>query len=175
MKFYMTFSTIRISPVHFHENRDNIDTIHCSTHMAIPHPPIPENYGNHDLTPRWKEGDFSVGDLVEFYICLDGHMQPSPPEYGIVAFASGGHMSITVKCISGKDIRPRAVNVCVSQLYNVRVLETYEHSKLAASLKEGCQTQYATIREEKGKRKQLAVSHTIEKRIMDYPREGKSF
>ena len=73
-----------------------------------------------------------------------------------------------------KDIRQKAVNVCVSQLYNIRVLEEHEHSKLATSLKKGCQTQHATTREER-KGKQLAVSHTIEKRILDYPREGKSF
>jgi len=76
--------------------------------------------------------------------------------------------------VGGKDIRPKAVNVCVSQLYNIRVLEEHEHSKLATSLKKGCQTQHATTREER-KGKQLAVSHTIEKRILDYPREGKSF
>jgi len=132
--------------------------------MALPHPQRPENYGNHDLTPRWQEGDFRVGDCVEFYLCLNGQMQPSPPECGIIAFVSGGYMTVTVRCISGKDIRPRAVNVCVSQLYNVRVLETYEHSKLATSLKQGCQTQHATRQEER-REKQLAISHTIEKRI----------
>jgi len=142
--------------------------------MAIPHHPRPKDYGNHDITPRWQVGDFRVGDCVEFYLCLNGQMQPSPPECGIVAFVSGGYMTITIECITSKDIRPRAVNVCVSQLYNIRVLETHEHSKLATSLKEGCQTQHATRQVER-KRKQLAVSHTIEKRIMDYPREGKSF
>ena len=142
--------------------------------MAIPHHPRPEGYGNHDITPRWQVGDFRVGDFVEFYLCLNGQMQPSPPECGVVSFVSGGYMTITIECITSKDIRPRAVNVCVSQLYNIRVLETYEHSKLATSLKEGCQTQHATRQVER-KRKQLAVSHTIEKRIMDYPREGKSF
>jgi hypothetical protein len=91
-----------------------------------------------------------------------------------VAFVSGTYMTVTIECISSKDIRPRAVNVCVSELYNVRVLEDYEHSKLATSLKEGCQTQHATRQNER-RQKQLAVSHTIEKRILDYPREGKSF
>ena len=142
--------------------------------MAIPHHPRPEGYGNHDITPRWQVGDFRVGDFVEFYLCLNGQMQPSPPECGVVAFVSGAYMTITIECITSKDIRPRAVNVCVSQLYNIRVLGTHEHSKLATSLKEGCQTQHATRQVER-KRKQLAVSHTIEKRIMDYPREGKSF
>ena len=132
--------------------------------MAIPHPPRPENYGNHDLTPRWKEGDFRVGDYVEYYICLDGNMQPFPPECGVVSFLSGTYMVVTIECISGKDIRPRAVNVCVSELYNVRVLEHYEHSKLATSLKEGCQTQHATRQDER-RQNQLAISHTIEKRI----------
>ena len=132
--------------------------------MAIPHPPVPEGYGNQDTRPRWQEGDFRVGDCVEFYLCLNGQMQPFPPECGIVAFVSGGYMTVTIECVSGKDIRPRAVNVCVSQLYNIRVLETYEHSKLATSLKQGCQTQHATRQEER-REKQLAISHTIEKRI----------
>ena len=132
--------------------------------MAIPHHPRPEGYGNHDITPRWQVGDFRVGDFVEFYLCLNGQMQPSPPECGVVSFVSGGYMTITIECITSKDIRPRAVNVCVSQLYNIRVLGTHEHSKLATSLKEGCQTQHAT-RQVEGKGKQLAVSHTIEKRI----------
>ena len=142
--------------------------------MAIPHPPVPEGYGNQDTRPRWKEGDFRVGDCVEFYLCLNGHMQPHPPECGIISIVSGGYMTVCISCVGGKDIRPKAVNVCVSQLYNIRVLEEHEHSKLATSLKKGCQTQHATTREER-KGKQLAVSHTIEKRILDYPREGKSF
>ena len=132
--------------------------------MAIPHPPVPEGYGNQDTRPRWQVGDFRVGDCVEFYLELNGEMQPHPPEYGIVSFVSGGYMTVTIECVSGKDIRPRAVNVCVSQLYNVRVLEDYEHSKLATSLKEGCQTQHATRQDERRQNK-LAISHTIEKRI----------
>ena len=143
--------------------------------MAIPHPTRPENYGNHDLTPRWKEGDFRVGDYVEYYICLDGHMQPFPPECGIVSFLSGTYMVVTIECVSGKDIRPRAVNVCVSELYNVRVLEDYEHSKLATSLQKGCQTNTATTNVATGEKKNLAVSHTIEKRVETYPLEAKSY
>ena len=142
--------------------------------MAIPHPPVPEGYGNQDTRPRWQVGDFRVGDCVEFYLELNGEMQPSPPEYGIVSFVSGGYMTICISCVGGKDIRPKAVNVCVSQLYTIRVLGEHEHSKLATSLKKGCQTQHATTRDER-KGKQLAISHTIEKRILDYPREGKSF
>ena len=142
--------------------------------MAIPHPPVPEGYGNQDTRPRWQVGDFRVGDCVEFYLELNGEMQPSPPEYGIVSFVSGGYMTICISCMGGKDIRPRAVNVVVSQLYTIRVLGEHEHSKLATSLKKGCQTQHATTTDER-KGKQLAISHTIEKRIMDYPREGKSF
>ena len=142
--------------------------------MAIPHQPVPKEYGNKDLRPRWQVGDFRVGDFVEFYLELNCVMQPSPPEYGIVSFVSGGYMTICISCLGGKDIRPRAVNVVVSQLYTIRVLGEHEHSKLATSLKKGCQTQHATKRNER-KGKQLAISHTIEKRIMDYPREGKSF
>ena len=142
--------------------------------MAIPHHPIPEGYGNQDTRPRWQEGDFRVGDCVEFYLELNGEMQPSPPEYGIVSFVSGGYMTICISCMGGKDIRPRAVNVCVSQLYTIRVLGEHEHSKLATSLKQGCQIEHATTRDER-KGKQLAISHAIEKRIMDYPIEGKSF
>ena len=142
--------------------------------MAIPHHPIPEGYGNQDTRPRWQVGDFRVGDCVEFYLELNGEMQPHPPEYGIVSFVSDGYMTICISCVGGKDIRPKAVNVCVSQLYTIRVLGENEHSKLATSLKKGCQTQHATKRSER-KGKQLAISHTIEKRIMEYPREGKSF
>ena len=36
--------------------------------MAIPHPPVPEGYGNQDTRPRWQVGDFRVGDCVEFYL-----------------------------------------------------------------------------------------------------------
>ena len=162
------------SPQHKHRFRDNIDTIYRITQMAIPHQPVPEGYGNQDTRPRWQVGDFRVGDCVEFYMELNGEMQPSPPEYGIVSFVSGGYMTICISCVGGKDIRPKAVNVCVSQLYTIRVLGEHEHSKLATSLKKGCQTQHATTRDER-KGKQLAISHTIEKRIMDYPREGKSF
>ena len=132
--------------------------------MAIPHQPVPEGYGNQDTRPRWQEGDFRVGDCVEFYLELNGEMQPSPSEYGIVSFVSGGYMTICISCVGGKDIRPKAVNVCVSQLYTIRVLGEHEHSKLATSLKKGCQTQHATTRDER-KGKQLAISHTIEKRI----------
>ena len=52
--------------------------------MAIPHPPRPKGYGNHDLTPRWQVGDFKVGDVIECFQCLNGVMQPSKPDCGII-------------------------------------------------------------------------------------------
>tara|TARA_B100000927_G_scaffold143568_1_gene115879 strand:- start:354 stop:773 length:420 start_codon:yes stop_codon:yes gene_type:complete len=139
--------------------------------MAIPHHPIPEGYGNQDTRPRWQVGDFKVGDVVEFYIELDGIMQPSAPEVGIISFVSGGAMSVCVGCSS----IGRPVNVCVSQLYNIRHLAPHEYTKLATSLKQGCQTDSATTGIETGKEKTLAVSHTIAKRIEDYTPEEKTF
>ena len=139
--------------------------------MAIPHPPRPENYGNFDLDPRWEIGEFKVGDIVECFICLDGVMQPSKPDCGIISFVSGGSMSVTVGCNS----EGRAVNVCISQLYNVRILEPHEYTKLATSLQKGCQTNSATSNVATGKEENLALSHTIEKRIETYPLEAKSY
>ena len=52
--------------------------------MVIPHPPRPENYGNFDLDPRWEIGEFKVGDVVECFQCLNGVMQPSKPDCGII-------------------------------------------------------------------------------------------
>ena len=139
--------------------------------MAIPHPPRPEGYGNHDLTPRWQVGDWKVGDVIECFKRLNGVMQPSKPDCGIISFVSGSSMSVTVGCNS----EGRAVNVCVTQLYNVRILEPYEYTKLATSLQKGCQTNSATSNVATGEEKNLAVSHTIEKRIEKYPLEAKSF
>ena len=139
--------------------------------MAIPHNPRPEGYGNHDTRPRWEIGSFKVGDVVECYLELNGVMQPSKPDCGIISFVSGGAMSVTVGCNS----EGRAVNVCVSQLHNIRILEPYEYTKLATSLKKGCQTNSATSNVASGKEENLAVSHTLEKRIETYPLEAKSY
>ena len=139
--------------------------------MAIPHPPIPEGYGNHDLTPRWEIGSFKVGDVIECFQCLNGVMQPSKPDCGIISFVSGGAMSVCVGCNS----EGRSVNVCINQLYNVRILEPNEYTKLATSLKKGCQTNSATTSIETGEEKNLAISHTLEKRIETYPVEAKSY
>jgi len=64
--------------------------------MALPHPVRPENYGNQDTRPRWEIGSFKVGDVVECYLELNGVMQPSKPDCGIISFVSGGAMSVTV-------------------------------------------------------------------------------
>ena len=139
--------------------------------MAIPHPPRPEGYGNYDTRPRWQVGDWKVGDVVESYLELNGIMQPSRPDCGIISFVSGGAISLTVGCNS----EGRAVNVCLSQLHNIRLLEPNEYTKLATSLKKGCQTNSATSNVATGKKENLAVSHTLEKRIETYPLEAKSF
>ena len=139
--------------------------------MSIPHPPRPENYGNHDLTPRWQVGDFKVGDVIECFQCLNGVMQPSKPDCGIISFVSGGSMSVCVGCNS----EGRSVNICITQLYNVRILEPNEYTKLATSLKKGCQTNSATSNVATGKEENLAISHTLEKRIETYPLEAKSY
>ena len=138
--------------------------------MAIPHHPIPEGYGNQDTRPRWNVGDFEVGQVVEFYIELDGHMQPSPPECGIISFVSGGAMSVCVGCSSVG----RAVNVCVNQLYHVRVMKKSEYHKLAQSLKKGCNIHLDDHVHDNDDDK-LAISHTIAKRIEDYTPEGKTY
>ncbi len=141
--------------------------------MAIPHPPRPENYGNHDLTPRWEIGDWKVGDVVEAYCELNGVMQPSKPDCGIISFVSGDTMSLCVGCSDAG----RAVNVVVNQLYNIRRLEEHEYTKLAASLQKGCQTETATTGIETGKEGNLAISHTIAKRVTieDYTPEEKTY
>ncbi len=139
--------------------------------MAIPHPPRPENYGNHDLTPRWQIGDWKVGDVVEAYKCLNGIMQPSKPDCGIISFVSGDAISLTVGCNS----EGRSVNVCLNRLYNIRRLEEHEYSKLAASLQKGCQANTATTGTQASEEKNLAISHTLEKRIETYPLEAKSY
>ena len=108
-----------------------LDNIYSTTSMAIPHPPRPENYGNFDLDPRWEIGEFKVGDIVECFQCLNGVMQPSKPDCGIISFVSGDTMSVCVGCNS----QGRAVNVVINQLYHVRILEEHEYSKLATSLK----------------------------------------
>ena len=118
--------------------------------MAIPHPPRPENYGNHDLDPRWEIGEFKVG---------------------IISFVSGDTMSVCVGC----NRYGRAVNVVINQLYHVRILEEHEYSKLATSLKKGCQTNKATSNVASSEEKNLALSHTIEKRVETYPVEAKSY
>ena len=142
--------------------------------MAIPPHPIPEGYGNHDLDPRWEIGEFKVGDIVECFLCLNGVMQPSKPDCGIISFVSGGSMSVCVGC----NEQGRPTNVCINQLYHVRILEEHEYTKLAASLKKGCQTNSATTSIETGKERNLAVSHTIKKRIsgiLDYSPETKTY
>ena len=139
--------------------------------MSIPHPPRPENYGNQDTRPRWEIGSFKVGDVVECYLELNGVMQPSKPDCGIISFVSGGAMSVTVGCNS----EGRAVNVCVNQLYNIRILKENEYTKLATSLKKGCQTNKATSNVATSEEENLAVSHTLEKRIETYPLEAKSY
>ena len=139
--------------------------------MAIPHPVRPENYGNHDLTPRWDIGSFKVGDVIECFKRLNGVMQPSKPDCGIISFVSGGSMSVTVGCNS----EGRAVNICISQLYNVRILEPNEYTKLATSLQKGCETNSATSNVATSKEENLAISHTLEKRIETYPLEAKSY
>ena len=139
--------------------------------MAIPHPLRPENYGNHDLDPRWEIGSFKVGDVVECYLELNGVMQPSKPDCGIISFVSGGAMSVCVGCNS----EGRSVNVCTNQLYNVRILEPNEYTKLATSLKKGCQANSATSNVATGKEENLAISHTLEKRVETYPVEAKSY
>lgn len=139
--------------------------------MAIPHPPIPEGYGNQDTRPRWEIGSFKVGDVVECYQCLNGVMQPSKPDCGIISFVSGDTMSVCVGC----NPQGRAVNVVINQLYNVRILEPNEYTKLATSLKKGCQTNSATSNVATGKEENLAISHTLEKRIETYPLEAKSY
>jgi len=60
-------------------------------------------------------------------------------------------------------------------LYHVRILEEHEYSKLATSLQKGCQTNKATTNVATGEKKNLAVSHTIEKRVETYPLEAKSY
>jgi hypothetical protein len=73
-----------------------LDNIYTTTSMAIPHQPRPENYGNFDLDPRWEIGEFKVGDVVECFQCLNGVMQPSKPDCGIISFVSGDTMSVCV-------------------------------------------------------------------------------
>ena len=167
----MTFPRISITPIHIHCFRDSIDNIYSSTSMAIPHNPIPEGYGNHDTRPRWEIGSFRVGDIVECYKKLNGIMQPSKPDCGIISFVSGSSMSVTVGCNS----EGRAVNVCVNQLYNIRILKEHEYTKLATSLQKGCQTNSATSNVATGKEENLTISHTLEKRIETYPLEAKSY
>ena len=139
--------------------------------MAIPHPPIPECYGNQDTRPRWEIGSFEVGDVIECFQCLNGVMQPSKPDCGIISFVSGGSMSVTVGCNS----EGRPVNICITKLYNVRILEPNEYTKLATSLQKGCQTNSAPSNVATSKEETLAVSHTIEKRVETYPLEAKSY
>jgi len=139
--------------------------------MAIPHTPRPENYGNFDLDPRWEIGEFKVGDIVECFQCLNGVMQPSKPDCGIISFVSGDTMSVCVGC----NRHGRAVNVVINQLYHVRILEEHEYTKLATSLQKGCQTNKATSNVASGEEENLAVSHTIEKRVETYPLEAKSY
>ena len=139
--------------------------------MAIPHPNRPDNYGNHDLDPRWEIGEFKVGDVVECFICLNGVMQPSKPDCGVISFVSGGYMSVCVGC----NAEGRAINVCINQLYNIRILQEHEYTKLDTSLQKGCQTKKATTGIETGEEETLAVSHTLEKRIETYPLEAKSY
>ena len=148
-----------------------IDNIYTNTSMALPHPVRPENYGNQDTRPRWEIGSFKVGDVVECYLELNGVMQPSKPDCGIISFVSGGSMSVTVGCNS----EGRSVNICITQLYNVRILEPNEYTKLATSLQKGCQTNSATSNVATGKEENLAISHTLEKRIETYPLEAKSY
>ena len=139
--------------------------------MALPHPVRPEGYGNQDTRPRWEIGSFKVGDVVECYLELNGVMQPSKPDCGIISFVSGDTMSVCVGC----NTQGRAVNVVINQLYNVRILEPNEYTKLATSLKKGCQTNSATSNVATGKEENLAISHTIEKRVETYPVEAKSY
>ena len=80
-------------------------------------------------------------------------------------------MSVTVGCNS----EGRAVNICITQLYNVRILEPNEYTKLATSLQKGCETNSATSNVATGKEENLAISHTLEKRIETYPLEAKSY
>ena len=89
--------------------------------MVIPHPNRPEGYGNQDTRPRWEIGSFKVGDVVECYLELNGVMQPSKPDCGIISFVSGGAMSVTVGCNS----EGRAVNVCVNQLLGISMDEAH--------------------------------------------------
>ena len=139
--------------------------------MALPHPVRPKGYGNHDTRPRWEIGSFKVGDVVECYLELNGVMQPSKPDCGIISFVSGDTMSVCVGC----NRHGRAVNVVINQLYHVRILEPNEYTKLATSLKKGCQTNSATSNVATGKEENLAISHTLEKRIETYPVEAKSY
>ena len=141
--------------------------------MTIPHPPRPKNYGNFDLEPRWEIGEFKVGDVVECFQCLNGIMQPSKPDCGIISFVSGDTMSVCVGC----NAQGRAVNVVINQLYHVRILEEHEYTKLATSLQKGCQTETATTGIETGKEGNLAISHTIAKRVTieDYTPEEKTY
>ena len=139
--------------------------------MALSHPSRPENYGNRDLDPRWNIGEFKVGDIVECFQCLNGVMQPSKPDCGIISFVSGNAISLTVGCNS----EGRSVNICLNQCHNIRILEEHEYSKLATSLKKGCQTNKATSNVETSEEENLAISHTLEKRIETYPLEAKSY
>ena len=123
----------------------------------------PPNYGN-KLPIVWKEGDFKVGDPVEY-----GH---NNLEYGIVSFVSGNFMTVCIRCGTGTDELPhRSVNVVVSQITPCRILEEHEYSKLDAQLREGCQTDTATSKIETGKEKTLAISHTLRKRVEEKPVE----
>ena len=139
--------------------------------MALPHQPRPDGYGNQDTRPRWQVGDFKVGDVVETYLELNGVMQPSKPDCGIISFVSGNAISLTVGCNS----EGRSVNICLNQCHNIRILEEHEYSKLATSLQKGCQTNKATSNVASGEEENLAISHTLEKRIETYPLEAKSY
>lgn len=117
----------------------------------------PPDYGN-NLPIVWKEGDFKVGDPVEYGM--------STLEYGIVSFVSGDFMTVCIRCGTGTDELPhRSVNVVVSQITPCRILEEHEYSKLDAQLREGCKTSLETSEVEAIEKSKKHVSHTLRKRI----------
>tara|TARA_Y100001938_G_scaffold146847_1_gene226725 strand:- start:3667 stop:4053 length:387 start_codon:yes stop_codon:yes gene_type:complete len=124
---------------------------------------LPPNYG-FDFPIQWKNGDFKVGDAV---VCGMQNL-----DYGIVSFISNEYLTVCTACGTGTDELPhRDIKVVVSKVVPIRKLEKHEYTKLATSLKKGCQTETATSKIETGKEKTLAISHTLRKRVEEKPVE----
>ena len=137
--------------------------------MPVAKREYPPNYGN-NWEKLWSGDDFAVGDPVEY-----GH-KDYEPEYGIISFISGDTMSVCIRCGTGTDELPhRSVNVVVSSVIPVRKLKENEYTKLDAQLREGCKTFLETSEDEAIEKSKKHVSHTLRKRIEEYPLEPKSF